>query len=118
MLGSISLNYLTEKFAIDLNIAECGAAILRYMQQSNIPSLQYADDLVAKSCKVTDAYGESILNDIFIELIDASIHDILRHHWTQNSQADLIHKNFSGELLLSIEKGYVCNGNEPESLPA
>lgn len=49
------------------------SAILRYKQPANMTSMQYAEDLNAKSWKVTDVYDESMLNDIFIEEVDPSI---------------------------------------------
>lgn len=34
---------------------------------------QYADDLVAKSCKVAYIYDEGTMNDVYIEDVNASI---------------------------------------------
>lgn len=58
------------------------AAILRYMLPTNMFPLKYAEDLVAKSCKVTDVYEQETLNDVFIEGVDESIHHSLRNYWT------------------------------------
>lgn len=67
------VNYLLKKFATDPAIAGFDAAILLYMQAGNMTPEQYADDVVAKSCKVTDVFDKCTLNDVIIEGVDPSI---------------------------------------------
>lgn len=66
---------------------------------------QYADDLIATSWKVADLYDISTLNDVFIEIVDASIWHSLRNYWPTNSYADFTDFAFQAESLLSIQKG-------------
>lgn len=40
--------------------------MLRYRQQANVTSQQYADDLIEKSIKVANVSDESTINDVFI----------------------------------------------------
>lgn len=60
------VNYYLKKNATDQAIAKREAAVLRYMQPSIMTLQQYADDLVAKSCRVADVYHEGTLNNIHI----------------------------------------------------
>lgn len=77
------MNYFLKKLVTDLVIAKFDAAILWYMQLANITSQEYADYLVAKSCKVADVYDEGKLNDVFIERVISSIGEILRNYQAQ-----------------------------------
>lgn len=47
---------MLESFATNQAIAEFDVTVLRYMKPSNTTPLQFADDLVAKSCKVADVH--------------------------------------------------------------
>lgn len=70
--------YLLKKYDTDEAIAEYDAAILWYMQRTNMNPQQYADDLVSKLCKIADVYNEGILNDAVIKGVDTLIHRSLR----------------------------------------
>lgn len=48
------VNYLLKKFATGAEIAEYDATILRYMHPASMTHQQFADDLIAKSCKVAN----------------------------------------------------------------
>lgn len=50
-----------------------GALILRYNQPSGVTAQHYADDIIAKPCKVGDVYDDSTFNDVFIERVDSSV---------------------------------------------
>lgn len=65
---------------------------------------QYADDLVAKPCKVAGVYNEGPLNDVFIKGVDACICHSLRHYWVQNPQKDLTDIALLAKSFLSIRK--------------
>lgn len=52
------INYPLKKYATDQAIAEYDAVILRNMQPASMTAQQYADDLVAKLCKVADVFDE------------------------------------------------------------
>lgn len=65
---------------------------------------QYADDLVAKSCKVADVYDDWKLKNVFIEGVDACIRHSLRHYLARNPQADLTDIDFQAYSLLSIQR--------------
>lgn len=64
----------------------------------------FADDLITKSCKVSDVYDDSTLNDVLIESRDASIHHSLQHYWASHPQADLTDIAFYANSLLAIQK--------------
>lgn len=59
------------------------------MLPSGMTPQQYANDLIAKLCKVADVYDESTLNDVFIEGVDASIQQSLRNFRVTNPHSDL-----------------------------
>lgn len=50
------INYLLMKFVADQALVDFGSEVLRYIQPSDMTAQQYADDSVAKSCKVADVY--------------------------------------------------------------
>lgn len=83
------VTYLLKNHATDEALTEYEAAILRYMQPSNITLQQYADDLVAESCMVADTYHKRSVNDAFTEGVDASILHSLRHFCAQDAQVNL-----------------------------
>lgn len=71
------VSYLLKKFATDQAIAEFVVAILRYMQQTTMKLQQYADYLLATSCKVAVKIDEGTLIVIFREDGDPSITEII-----------------------------------------
>lgn len=79
------VNYWLKNVLTAQTIVELIAVILRYMYPANVVLQQYADDPVAKSCMVADIYGEGTGNDVFIQDVNLSIYDSLRHYWAQNS---------------------------------
>lgn len=99
------MNYLSKKYKTDLAIVRNNVATLRYVQLSNMAPQQYADDLIAKSCKVVDVYYESTLNDVFIEGFDAGTKHSLRNYRITNSQEGITDIAFQAESLLTIRKG-------------
>lgn len=76
------------KFVTDQAIIEFDAAILRDMQLANMMPQQYADNLVARSCKVAEVSDEGAFYDVIIDGTDPSIRHSVRHYWAQNAQAD------------------------------
>lgn len=68
-------------------------------------SQQYADNLVARSCKVVIVYEEENENKVSIEMGDASKGHGLRLKWAQNPLVNLTYIAFEEESLLSIMKG-------------
>lgn len=74
------------------------------MQPAKVTPQQYADDLVASSCKVVDVHDEWSGYDLFIEGVDQSICNTLSQYWAQNLQVDLADIVFKAELLRSIQK--------------
>lgn len=82
------VKYTLKKYATDQGIAEYDAAIFHYMQPDKTTHQQYANDLVAKYCKVAHVYDKGTLKDVFVEGVDASIRHSLRHFWAQDPQAD------------------------------
>lgn len=109
-----AVKFLLKKYVTDQAIVEYDAAILRYMQSSNVTRQQYPNDLIAKSCEVADVYDEATLKDVFIEGVDASVRRIHRHYWAQDSQADLTDIAFQAESLFYIQKG---TDKRPEQQP-
>lgn len=97
------VKYLLMKYAIDQATVEYDAAILHYVQPKNITPQQFAKNLVAKSCKITNVYNKNPLKDVFIEGVCASIHS-LQHNWSTNNQADLTDIAFRAESVLSIQR--------------
>lgn len=83
------------------------------MKPSNMTSQQYADNLVAKSCKVAVFYGDRTQSNVFIEGFYLSIRDSLRHYWAQKPQTDLNDIVIQEEYLPSIQKstGKATNNN-------
>lgn len=43
------------------------------MQPASMTPQKRADNLTVEPCMLTDVYDESIINDVFIEKVDASI---------------------------------------------
>lgn len=84
------INYFLKRYATDQEIAKYDGASLLYMQQASMIPQRYTNDLVVKSCKVTDVYDKGTLKDIFIENFVACIHHILRRSREQNPRAGLI----------------------------
>lgn len=83
------VNYLSKNYATNQATAEDDAVVLRYVQPSNMTRQQYANDLVARSCKAADVFNESTLNVVFIKAYDTSIRHSLRIYRTSNLQAYL-----------------------------
>lgn len=63
------LQYQLMKYATEQKTALNNAAILCYVQPSNIAPQQYADELFAKLSEVTDILDKSIFNDVFMTLL-------------------------------------------------
>lgn len=108
------VNHLLKRYANDQGIAETDAAISRYSQPAIMTPLQYREDLFAKAIRVGDVYGDAVLNDIFIEGIDASIRQSLRKYWATHPHADLTDLAFVDQSLLAIQEG----SNKLEKTPS
>lgn len=54
------------------------------MQQDNTTAWQFADDLVFKSCKVAEFNHAEIVNNFFIDGIDAYILQSLYRYWERS----------------------------------
>lgn len=68
---------------------------------------EFADDVFAKSYKDADVYGETTLNDVFIENVEnvgAPMRRGLRKYWAPNPLADLTDISFYAESLLLTQK--------------
>lgn len=71
----------------------------------NMKPKQYAEELLAGSCKVDDVYEDGRPNDAFTKNVDSSILHSFRNCSAQNSRADLIDIAFHAESLLFFQKG-------------
>lgn len=74
------VKYILKKFYTDQANVDYDATNLGSMRPSTMTLQQFADDIVAKSFKVADVYGESTFNDILIEGVDSSIRHSLRKY--------------------------------------
>lgn len=70
-------------------------------------SMQYANNLYAKSCEVAEIFDKSTLNVIFMGKISFSISHIWRDYRSTGAFADGIDIVFKMQLLLAILKGFV-----------
>lgn len=114
------VNRLLRKYATNQAIAENGAAILRYVQLSYVNPQHYANELIVKSCKVAEVFDERTLNDMSIEIVDASIMHSLRKYCRTNPHEILMDIALQAESLLYILKGSGNNvtGIYPNVTPA
>lgn len=67
------VSYLLKKYVTDQALSKNVAAILRYVQPSNMARQRYTDDLIAKYCRDADLHDESTLADVFVEGIETFI---------------------------------------------
>lgn len=67
---------------------------------------QYANNLIAKFCKVVDAYIVGTINKVFVERVDVAIGHSFCKYWLTNSQVDIIEIDFKAESSLAIQKGF------------
>lgn len=77
-------NYLPNKLATDVAIAEIDVFILCDMKPAITAPQLYADDLVAKSGKVANVCDKESRIDVFIEEVDLSSYHSLRDYWPKN----------------------------------
>lgn len=75
------------------------------MQPTQMNPIQHTDDLVTKSCKVADIYGERTLNNVSPEGVDAFICHRLRRLREQNPQAHVTYIVYQAESPRSIQQG-------------
>lgn len=66
-------------------------------------SLQYADGLYKKSCKVADVYGDLTLIAISIKAVDLSIYHSLQKYRATHPQADETNIASKMQWVLSIK---------------
>lgn len=71
-------------------VTEYDASIVRYMKPLGLTPHQYADCIIATSCKVADLYDKSTLNDVSIQMVNSSFRRNLRNVWVTLTQVDLI----------------------------
>lgn len=60
-------NYLLKPLENDKAILDMNSPALRFTELANTRPIQFADDLRAKLCKVTDVFEESIRNNVLIK---------------------------------------------------
>lgn len=65
---------------------------------------QFAENLIADSCKVTYLYDKNTLNNVYIEGFDASTRHSWHKYWLTNPQLDIFNILFQAESLLSTQK--------------
>lgn len=97
--------YLLKKFTNGQAIAGLDFSISRHSQASSTNTMQYAENLYAKSCKVADVYDESTLNGILVCGVDSAICHCLSNYWVSKPEANLTNIAFKALLLLAIQKG-------------
>lgn len=81
--------------------------VLRYMQPANTTSMQYADNLYAKSYKMAAVYNESMLDDIFIEKGNCFIRHSLREYFTTYPHTDVADMASKAKYFLETQNGTV-----------
>lgn len=97
------VSYHLKKNTTDKAVAIYGRATSCNMQTANMNFQHYADDPVAKSCKVAKVYDEETRKDVFIEGIHAFMLYSLHHYWAQNPEADLVDFAIWAEFFLYFE---------------
>lgn len=75
------------------------------MQPALMTFQQFANGLIAKSCKVVDLYNKSTLNDVLIGGVDGSTSYSLQHSLPPHPLADLGDISFQAYSVLSIQNG-------------
>lgn len=101
------VSYLLKKFSNDQKITKINSATLRCTQPADMTPIQYANDLYAKLCKVSDVYDKTILNDIFIDEVDSSICHCIRYFWATHLHVDLTDIAIKTQSLQANQKGSV-----------
>lgn len=66
--------------------------------------MQYADGIYARSCKVTNVYKVSILNDNFLDGYNSLNSNVPRKYCGVDLQTDHIDITFMAQSLLAIRK--------------
>lgn len=85
------MNCILKFPATDQSFVNNDASIFGWVRPPNMPPRQYATDLIATSCKVSDVYDESTFSVSFIEGFDASIRNVMSKYCAANK----------GEILVS-----------------
>lgn len=67
-------------------IADHNQNIQRYIQMNIMTPQQYADDLIANSCKVAHDYDKGTSNYVFIQGVGKPIRHSLQNIWATNPQ--------------------------------
>lgn len=81
------VDYLLKQYASEAAIVLYDATKLRYMHPASTTPQQFADKLIAESCKVTDVYDESGLKDVYIEGVEVPICYSLLDYWASHPLA-------------------------------
>lgn len=107
------VNYPFNKYTMDQAIALYDTAMLQFMQSDN-KTVQYANELVAKSCKAADVHDGKILIDVFTKIFHALVCDSLSHYLTQKLQVESCDIALQVEPLFRFQKdaGNVSNNNK------
>lgn len=98
------VNYLLKIVSDNRCIPKTYFTFLQYTEQASLNFWRCADDLCARSCKVTGAYGKSILSDVCIERVRFFNRQRCRDYWASDTQADLSNVMLRTQLLLSTQK--------------
>lgn len=104
---------MLKKFPTYQIISELDAAILRYMQPSNMTPRQYSNALVPEPCKFASVYDGETLNGIFNKDVNGFIAHSNLHYWAQVPQAELNNKSLQRESPLFVMLGarYTAHNN-------
>lgn len=83
---------------------EMDSSILWCTEPVHMTPTQYADNLYAKSFKLTDVYYDAKLNNISIERVDNSICHSLRNYWATHLCADVNDSAFKAQSPPMVQK--------------
>lgn len=72
------------------------------MQPALMTSQQFAEDLIANSCKIATVYDKSTLNDVFVDGVNAFVHHSLRDYWALHPHPDLTNIALHADSFLAI----------------
>lgn len=86
-----AVNYFLRKYITDVVTGKKKFETTPFPQSSNMLPYQYAKKLAPKILKRGDVYKEYVLNEIFIEGLDASIRHSTHKYWEKKTNA-ILHK--------------------------